>query len=258
MQIYKCDKGKCGIYCIKNTINEKVYVGKAKDIYNRMIQHRQLLRKRSKDENCHLIAAWHKYGEDVFTYYILEEFEFDEQKLREREDYWIIKMNAINRDKGYNIRRDSSTGCLVSEETKKKISKSVKGKKNPNYGNTWTDEQRKRMSEMVREGYKTKERIYNSNATYMGLEARNKLWKENPELKEKMKKKVSLQKTEYSFYQYDKNTMNLIKVWDSIYDILLEHPEWKRHNIYAVCSGEKPSIYGYKWKKILKNEIVQQ
>lgn len=188
----------------------------------------------------------------------MEEFEFDEQKLKEREDYWIVELDATNRDKGYNIHRDSSTGCLISEETRKKISESVKGEKNPNYGNIWTDEQRKRMSEMVRDGYKFGERIYNPNATYMGIEARNKLWEEKPELKEKMKKKVSSQKSEYSFYQYDKNTMDLIKVWDSIYDILLEHPEWKRHNIYAACSGEKPSIYGYKWKKILKSEIVQQ
>jgi len=258
MQIHKCDKGKCGIYCIKNTTNEKVYVGKAKDIYNRMMQHRYNLRKKSKDENRHLIGAWHKYGEDAFIYYILEEFEFDEQKLKEQEDYWIVELDATNRDKGYNMRRDSSTGCLVLEETRKKISEAVKGEKNPNYGNTWTDEQRTRMSEMVREGYKTGERIYNPESTYKAIEARNKNWEQNPELKEKMKKKVSSQTSEYSFYQYDKRTMELVKVWDSIYDILLEHPEWKRHNIYAACSGEKPSIYGYKWKKILKSEIVQQ
>ena len=33
------------------------------------------------------------------------------------------------------MRRDSSTGCLVLEETRKKISEAVKGEKNPNYGN---------------------------------------------------------------------------------------------------------------------------
>ena len=49
----------------------------------------------------------------------------------------------------------------------------------------------------------------------------------------------------------------LLKLWPSVHEILKEHPEWKRHNIYAVCSGEKPSIYGYKWKKVLKDEIVQ-
>ena len=57
MQIRKCDKGKCGIYCIRNVFNDKVYIGKAKDVYNRMISHRYQLRKKSKDENRHLIAA---------------------------------------------------------------------------------------------------------------------------------------------------------------------------------------------------------
>ena len=32
---------------------------------------------------------------------------------------------------------------------------------------------------------------------------------------------------------------------------------YKKHNIYAVCSGEKPSMYGYIWVKILNDDIVQ-
>lgn len=258
MQIRKCDKGKCGIYCITNTYNDKVYIGKAKDIYNRIMQHRYHLRKRHKDENRHLIAAWHKYGEDAFVYSVIEEFDFDEQKLREREDFWIVKYNATDRNFGYNMRRDSSTGCLVSEETKELLSKVNSGEGNPNYGNRWTDEQREAMSKLKKEQYLNGEVSYNSDAPKKGVEVRNKLWEEHPELKEKMKSNVSKKIAEYSFEQYDKNSGELIKVWDSVYDILKEHPEWKRHNIYAACSGEKPSIYGYKWKKILKDDIVQQ
>ena len=55
----------------------------------------------------------------------------------------------------------------------------------------------------------------------------------------------------------DKITEELIKIWDSVHDILTANPNWKRHNIYAACSGEKPSIYGYKWKKIKNEDIVQ-
>jgi group I intron endonuclease len=257
MQIKKCDKKRCGIYCIKNTINGKIYVGKAKDIYNRMMSHRYLLRKKSKDENLHLINAWHKYGEDAFIYEILEEFEFNEEKLREREDYWIVTLDATNRDVGYNMRRDSSTGCLVSEETRQRISIAVTGEKNPNYGNHWTDEQKQAMSDLKKEQYQKGEVSYNKNSPYLGIKARNEKWEQNPQLKKNMKKKTSIKNTEYSFYQYDKNTEELIKIWDSVYDILEEHPEWKRHNIYAACSGEKPSIYGFKWKKVLKEDIVQ-
>ena len=53
---------KSGIYCIRNKVNNKVYIGKAKCIYRRIRQHINLLNKRSKDENEHFINAWHKYG----------------------------------------------------------------------------------------------------------------------------------------------------------------------------------------------------
>lgn len=257
MQIRKCDKGKCGIYCIRNLINDKVYIGKAKDIYNRMISHRYQLRKKSKDENRHLIAAWHKYGEDAFEYIIVEELELDEQILRDREDYWIVEYDATNRDKGYNLRRDSSTGCIVLEETRKLKSEVSMGENNPNYGNKWTDEQKKRMSEIKKEQYRTGEVKINPENSRKGCKIRNQHWEENPELKQQMKDKVSAKIAEYDFYQYDKKSGELVKIWPSVHEILKEHPEWKRHNIYAVCSGEKPSIYGYKWKKVLKDEIVQ-
>lgn len=257
MQIRKIDKGKCGIYLIRNIVNDKVYVGKAKDVYNRMLGHRRNLRVKSKDENRHLIAAWHKYGEDTFEYIIIEEFEFDEQKLREREDYWIVYYDATNRDKGYNLRRDSSTGCIVSEETRKLKSELTKGEKNPNYGHKWSDEQKQQMSELKREQYKTGIAVVNRDNSKKGARVRNERWEENPELLEIMKDKVSERRTEYKFYQCDKQTGDVVKVWDSIRDILKEHPEWKRHNLYAACSGEKPSIYGYKWYKKKNNEIVQ-
>ena len=87
MRLNKDDRKKCGIYCIKNTINSKVYVGKAKDIYKRISEHIRLLRKKSKDENRHLINAWFKYGEDVFEYFVIEELEFNEEVLKIKELY---------------------------------------------------------------------------------------------------------------------------------------------------------------------------
>jgi len=51
--------------------------------------------------------------------------------------------------------------------------------------------------------------------------------------------------------------MELIKIWECINDIIQKNPTYKKHNIYAVCSGEKKSMYGYIWKKELKEDIVQ-
>ena len=53
----KKDKKKSGIYVIKNKINNKIYVGKAVDIYKRIKAHVTLLNTKSKNENIHLINA---------------------------------------------------------------------------------------------------------------------------------------------------------------------------------------------------------
>lgn len=65
------DKGKWGIYCIKNTVNQKVYVGKAIDIHRRIKQHITQLNTKSKDENIYLINAWHKHSRTAFEYSVL-------------------------------------------------------------------------------------------------------------------------------------------------------------------------------------------
>lgn len=39
MKINKFDLNKSGIYCIRNIVNNKVYIGKSKNIYNRITQH---------------------------------------------------------------------------------------------------------------------------------------------------------------------------------------------------------------------------
>ena len=51
----KEDQNKSGIYVIK--INNKVYVGKAVNIYRRIKAHITALNTKSKDENRHLINS---------------------------------------------------------------------------------------------------------------------------------------------------------------------------------------------------------
>jgi group I intron endonuclease len=121
-------KDKSGIYCIKNIQNGKVYIGKAKCIFSRIQSHIYALTGRnSKKSNSYLINSWHKYGPDAFTYSVLENVDFtDESLMRDRELYWINLMNALDPDKGYNLRSDSSTGMVTHEKTSKKISDRLK------------------------------------------------------------------------------------------------------------------------------------
>ena len=68
------------------------------------------------------------------------------------------------------------------------------------------------MSDLKKEQYQKGEVSYNKNSPYLGIKARNEKWEQNPQLKKNMKKKTSIKNTEYSFYQYDKNTEELIKI----------------------------------------------
>lgn len=255
------DKNKWGIYCIQNTSDNKIYIGKSKDIFRRISEHLFLLRKQSKSkslhENRHLYNAWHKYGESCFAYFVVEYTAENVNILAERELYWIEYLNATDRKYGYNLRMDSSSGMICSEETRKLRCILCKGSNNPNYGNYWSEEKKRKMSELKLQQYKEGIVKPNLNATYKGINQRNKNWENNPQLKEIMKNKVSTVRNKYTFYQYDKNHV-LVHIWNSMREILLANPTYKRHNIYAVCSKEKPSMYGYVWEKVLNDDIVRQ
>jgi group I intron endonuclease len=251
------DKNKSGIYCIYNKVNGKKYVGKSNNIYRRIWEHVNYLDRSDKNENRYLINAWHKYGKENFDYKVLEYLDCDNELLAEKELYYMIQEKSTDRTYGYNLRMDSSTGCITHEETRKLKSELNKGENNPNYGNSWSDDKKQRMSELKKQQYANGEVAYDKTACYKGIESRNKRWEENPELKETMKKKVKERVTRYKIQKWSKDGTTLLKTYDYVADIIEENPEYKRHNIYSACSGAKPSIYGFKWKKVLIDDIVQ-
>lgn len=79
-------RGKSGIYCIINIANQKRYVGSTKNLQQRLLKHRALLRH-NKHENILLQNSWNKYKEQSFDYYILEFC--SEDSLTQREQYYI-------------------------------------------------------------------------------------------------------------------------------------------------------------------------
>lgn len=262
MKIQKEHKQKSGIYCIINMFNNKKYIGKSINIASRMANHICSLNAKSKDSNRHLINAWHNYGKDLFKYEILEEININSENfsdiMKDRELYWMKHYNTINRRYGYNLRQDSSSQSIVHEETKKLIRANLIGEKNPNFGNKWSEEQKKSMSEKIKQTFiegKRKKTSYEDSTK--GVKTRMEMYKANPELKKEHIKKQSEKITKYFIEQYSKDKKILINKWNTVTEILDQNPNYKKHNIYAVCSGEKPSMYGYWWRKILIDDKVQ-
>lgn len=96
------------IYSITNLENNKLYVGKTtkSNPYDRWKQHIQLARSKDnlkEDNSAHsmpIVRAISKYGVDKFKFRVIEECNDD--KVNERETYWIEKLNSYGKN-GYNL-----------------------------------------------------------------------------------------------------------------------------------------------------------
>lgn len=223
------DKFKSGIYVIQNNINQKKYVGKAKNIYLRIKQHVTALNTKNKDENPHLINSWHKYGRENFSYYVVEylydeDINILEKLLAERELYWMKTLDSLNREKGYNLRYDSEGKCFVQDETREKCRQAQLTRyKDP--------KEHEIMSEILK-----KKRA------------------EHPELWEDSKIKLAYINRQYRIAKCDKLTGEIIKIYEIIKDISDENPDYYLQAIKGCCQGTKNSYKGFRWHYCDLNE----
>lgn len=116
-----------GIYKITCTVNQRFYIGSAIDLRRRKYEHWYGLRH-NKHHNPILQNAWNKYGEQSFTFEVLEQVL--PMSLTAREQYWFKKLKPFGLN-GFNVLSEAglTLGRKHSSETVEKIRRAQTGKK---------------------------------------------------------------------------------------------------------------------------------
>lgn len=127
-----------GVYCIKNIIDGRVYVGSSINIDKRIKNHIWNINK-STHRNIHLVDSIKKYGWDSFFFIVLEEC--DVVDIVSREQFWIDYYKSYVDTNGYNKQpfAYSNKNNSCPQSAKDKISKYWIGKpktKEQNYKNS--------------------------------------------------------------------------------------------------------------------------
>lgn len=211
-------KNISGIYLITNIINGKIYVGSSVRIKERMNTHISHL-KNNRHGNRYLQNSWNKYGSDNFSFSIIEIIK-NEDKLIEREQYWIDKLTACDKNIGYNILPIAGTTAGRIQSDDEKLKRRILNTKSflqfdleGNLIREWSS-----ISEMNREFN------YTMSTISLALKNKSKFNKKyylipcdefNNELLISIINKKQKKHKGKKVNQYDKNN-NFIQVWDAI------------------------------------------
>jgi len=178
LNIYKEQKGKSGIYCLINIINENCYIGSSINLASRMINYLNNSNLKSRqNDNMPIVKALLRYGQSNFTCLILEYVK--PESLAIRETFYIthiipyynvlkvggcITFGTARKMDHRSIFPPSSLGYKHTEETKKLLSllaknrthsdktksliaKAVAGENNPFYNKNHSMETKVRILE---------------------------------------------------------------------------------------------------------------
>lgn len=152
------------IYLITNTTNNKFYVGSTNDAIARRNVHWRRLRM-GVHHSAHLQAAWNTYGEDAFTFTVVETYA-TKQEMLAAEQRWLDK--HVGTSECYNFAKEATSPWLGQpselhpmygkprpEETRGKLSQTLKqvyadGVSHPRLGKKHTEETKKKISESMK------------------------------------------------------------------------------------------------------------
>lgn len=242
-----------GIYKITNIVNGKIYIGQSTN-----------LKKRKNDyKGCHcksqpkIYNSIKKYGWDNFTFDILFNCSVEELSRLEYDTY-MLYCEKVGHDMMLNCIVGGGTTMFISEETRNKISNTLKGRyigdKNPNFGVKHTEESLKKMRDVNigRElSDEVKKKISDStkgekNHFYNKKHSEESKNKMSESKKGKKNSQETINKLKIKVNQYDKNGL-FIATHSSVADIGRLYNKDMKH-ITKVCKNKCKSAYGFIWR----------
>lgn len=115
------------IYKVTNNVNGKVYIGQTSET----LEKRRARHERESNCESRKTVKFHnallKYGFNSFTWEVLRECSSQEE-LDFYEEYYINELNALDREKGYNLKHGGKLGGCYSEEAKEHMGEATKQK----------------------------------------------------------------------------------------------------------------------------------
>lgn len=147
---------------------------------------------------------------------------------------------------------ESTYGRIMEDWQKELLSKRCKeiylGENNPNYGNRWSEEQRKNMSGLQKRRYASGEAVVNLEGVYKGIKNRNDNWAKNPKLKLEMAVKVSKSLSKYDYLKIDIITGEILEEFPAFMKLKEFYPDVGKTVVNSVCNGHKVSYLGFLWR----------
>ena len=122
------------IYTIKNQVNGKQLIGQTISTINQRWSRHRCDARNGAHHNPHFQAAWNKYGEATFEFFVIDETAKNVDELNVLETFYIATTPNL-----YNLTSGGRNGS-PSAETRRKISEARKGM-------TFTAEHRRKLSE---------------------------------------------------------------------------------------------------------------
>ncbi len=224
------------IYLATNLTNNKKYVGQTRRTVDERIKDHVKDVKRSK---LPFHRAIKKYGIDGFK---IDEFEFPEYLLNEKEKEYIIKFETTQTDKGYNIKPGGASEwdyVPPSDESRLKMGW--------NRGQNLTEEHKKNISESHK-----KLNFHHSDESKIKMSLKKK---ENDHLKGKKQSEEHKKKRIESLKKVTNSTVRPVRFTDPDGNIYIEEHSVKqfcedhnlcRRNVCYVLCGKSNAHKGWK------------